>query len=463
MILGMLAPGTTENVVSEAPKLVVQGDFVKDTGRLAEFILYLVDKLLGWFNLSDDSQIVSTIYVLVIMAVAIGIGWVVKCVVEFLCAIVLRHTHNDIYSNLYHTRFFPKLCNLVAPIMFLIMMQLTLNTMHSVAIWFERVTLIYITILVGMAVCRLVEAVWTHVNIQQNTRRLPLRGIVQLVKGIVLIIVIIIAVSILVDKSPASLLAGLGAFAAVLMLVFKDSILGVVAGVQLSGNDALHVGDWIKVPGTDANGIVQEVTLTSIKVQNFDKTTTTLPPYSLVSGSFTNYRTMSDSNTRRIQRAWMIDADSIVPLDDVLRKQISALPLMADYFNGDSTPATPADTNLGAFRAYIEKYLAANKFISANDTTFVTTLAQTANGVPLQLYCFTNTSSWVDYEHIQASVFEHVAIMMGRFNLYTFEGASGRDTILEGYVGNRTDGIVGIPYPFFQGSNTPDNPGQPPK
>lgn len=463
MILGMLAPETTENVVSEAPKLVVQGDFVKDTGRLAEFILYLVDKLLGWFNLSDDRQIVSTIYVLVIMAVSIGIGWVVKWCVQLLCALVFRHTKNDIYSHLYHSHFFPKLCNLVAPIMFLIMMQLTLNNMHGITVWLQRITLVYITILVGMIVCRLVEAVWAHVNVQQNTKKLPLRGLVQLIEGIVLLIVIIIDISILVDKSPASLLAGLGAFAAVLMLIFKDSILGVVAGVQLSGNDALHVGDWIKVPGTDANGIVQEVTLTSIKVQNFDKTTTTLPPYSLISGSFTNYRTMQASNTRRIQRSWMIDADSIVPLDDVLRKQISAVPLMANYFDGESTPAASAATNLGAFRAYIEKYLAANKYISSDDLIFVTTLAQTASGVPLQLYCFTNTSSWVDYEHIQAEVFEHLAIMMGRFNLYTFEGASGRDTILEGYVGNRTDGIVGIPYPFFQGSNNPDNPGQAPK
>lgn len=184
-----------------------------------------------------------------------------------------------------------------------------------------------------------------------------------------LIVVIIIGISILVDKSPASLLAGLGAFAAVLMLVFKDSILGVVAGVQLSGNDALHVGDWIKVSGTDANGIVQE------------------------------------SNTRRIMRSWMIDADSIVPMDDPLRKQIAALPLMADYFNGEDTPAT----------------------------SFVTTLSQTPSGIPLQVYCFTNTSKWVDYEHIQAEVFEHLATVMDCFNLYTFEGASGRDTIIDGY------------------------------
>lgn len=462
MISGLIAHAGAEGAAAIGPNLMVKGDLVKDTGHLADMIWYLVDKLLGWFQLGDDSRIVSSVYVLVIVAVSVGIGWVVKWLVELLCSVVLRHTHNDIYSNLYHTRFFPKLCNLVAPIMFLIMMQLTLNTMHSVAIWLERITLIYITVLVGLAVCRLVEAVWSHVNIQQNTRRLPLRGIVQLVKGIVLIIVVIIDVSILVDKSPASLLAGLGAFAAVLMLVFKDSILGVVAGVQLSGNDALHVGDWIKVPGTDANGIVQEVTLTSIKVQNFDKTTTTLPPYSLVSGSFTNYRTMQESNTRRIMRSWMIDADSIVPMDDVLRRQISALPLMTGYFDGEDTPATSASTNLGAFRAYIERYLQSSKYISADDTIFVTTLAQTASGVPLQVYCFTNTSKWVDYEHIQAEVFEHLATVMGRFNLYTFEGASGRDTIIDGYISNgkSTDGVLGIPYPFFTGSGTPDNPGQ---
>ncbi len=446
------------------PHLEVNGDFVKDTGRLADIIWYLVDKLLSWFSLGDDSRMVSAIYVLVVVAVSVGIGWVVRWLVDLICAVVLRHTRNDIYQNLYKSRFFPRLCNLVAPIMFYVMMQLTLNTMHSLTIWLGRFTLIYITILVGVSVCRLIDAVWLHVNAQQNTRRLPLRGLVQLIEGIVLIVVVIIDVSILVDKSPASLLAGLGAFAAVLMLVFKDSILGVVAGVQLSGNDALHVGDWIKVPGTDANGIVQEVSLTSIKVQNFDKTTTTLPPYSLISGSFTNYRTMQQSNTRRIMRSWMIDADSIVPIDDKLRAQISSVPLMADYFTGESTPAKSYLTNLGAFRAYIEKYLAASKYISADDLVFVTTLAQTATGVPLQLYCFTNTSNWVDYEHIQAEIFEHLATVMGRFNLYTFEDESGRDTIVDGYIGNgkSPDGVLGIPYPFFLGSDTPDNPGQSP-
>ena len=164
-----------------------------------------------------------------------------------------------------------------------------------------------------MALSALIGGVWEHLDARENKRKLPLKGLAQLAKGIVWIVAAIVVIAILVDKSPAALLAGLGAFATVLMLIFKDSILGLVAGVQLSENDSLHVGDWIKVDGTDANGTVLEVTLTSVKVLNWDKTTTTLPPYSLVSGSFTNYRSMQESNTRRICRSYMIDADSVLP------------------------------------------------------------------------------------------------------------------------------------------------------
>ena len=234
------------------------------------------------------------------------------------------------------------------------------------------------------------------------------------------------------------------------MLVFKDSILGVVAGVQLSENDSLHVGDWIRVNGTDANGTVTEVTLTQVKIENFDKTIVCLPPYQLISGSFTNYRPMQESNTRRIMRSYQIDADSIVPTTPEWLESMKKIPFMDHYITRKQAQAAAGkvqnvenseglvdgsiETNLGLFRAYLKMWLDANDMIDKNSTCFVTTLAQTVYGIPLQVYCFTSTSSWLPYEGIQASVFEHIAVMLAKFGLYTNEQASGRDSIIEGYI-----------------------------
>lgn len=446
--------------------LLLNDSMTDDTLRIGGWIMSLVYHILDLLGLGHESAFTAWIYVLLVCVLSFAIGYVVKWCILWAVDLITRHYDNDILNNLNRWRFFSKLSSVIPPIFFLIFIQLTLNTMHSGAIWLERITGIYIAVVLAIAVIGLIDAIWNHINTRQNQKKLPLNGLVQLLKVVIWIIVVITCVSIIVDKSPLSLLAGLGAFAAVLMLVFKDSILGVVAGVQLSENDSLHVGDWIKVDGTDANGTVSEVSLTTVKVVNWDKTTTSLPPYSLVSGSFTNYRSMQESNTRRIQRSWMVDADSIVPLDDAIKTEIKSLPFMSDYFDSQADdPSRPTETNLGAFRAYLEMYLAANKHIDRDSTHFVTTLAQTNGGVPLQLYCFTNTSAWIDYEHIQAMVFEHVAVTMAKFHLYTFENASGRDTIVDGYMSNGRlpDGLLGIPYPFYLGADNPENPGAQPK
>ncbi len=268
----------------------------------------------------------------------------------------------------------------------------------------------------------------------------------------------IIIVAVILDKSPARLLAGLGAFAAVLMLIFKDSILGVVAGVQLSENDSLHVGDWIKVHGTEANGTVAEVSLTAVKVQNWDKTTTTIPPYSLISSGFTNYRTMQKSDTRRICRSYMIDADSVLPAtDEHITKKLAqkAAGKVADVDNPEGLVDGTIDTNLGLFRAYMKMWLDANPHISHDSDCFVSTLAQTPSGIPFQVYCFTATSRWFPYEAIQDTVFEHLAAMLRFFSLYTFENPSGRDTVVDGYIspGKNINTVFGVPYPFFLNDN----------
>lgn len=246
--------------------------------EIASWIMSVVDWILGLFGLEGNQTIVTTLYAAVVFGVAIVVGYVAQVAILYLVRQVAKRWNGDLYTNLLSVRFFHKLCRMIPALVFLILIQFTLSAHDTLSKVLTKLTLIYVVFVTAVAFSALIVAIWMHVDARENKRKLPLKGLAQLAKGAVWAVAVIVMVAILVDKSPASLLAGLGAFAAVLMLVFKDSILGLVAGVQLSENDSLHVGDWIKVNGTDANGTVQEVSLTAVKVLNWDKTTTTLPP-----------------------------------------------------------------------------------------------------------------------------------------------------------------------------------------
>lgn len=452
------------------------GDRDGISAAIAGFIMNIVDWILGVFGLDNNTTIVTFLYAAVVLGLSIVAGYIVQWIVLKTVQTIARHWDSDTYQSLTRQRFFHKVCRIIPPLVFLILIQFTLSNHNSLSGILTKITFIYIVFVMTVALTALLNALWQHIDARANKRKLPLNGLAQLVKIIVWIVAVIIIVAILLDKSPASLLAGLGAFSAVLMLIFKDNILGVVAGVQLSENDSLHVGDWIAVPGTNANGTVQEVSLVAVKVLNWDKTTTTLPPYSLISSGFTNYRTMQQSHTRRIRRSFMIDADSVLPATPEMLDMIRKVPFMDEYItkklaqqaagdvhdvdNPEGLVNGTIDTNLGLFRAYMKMWLDANPNISHTSDCFVSTLPQTATGIPLQIYCFTATSGWFPYEGIQDTVFEHVAAMLRFFMLYTFENPSGRDTIVDGYLspGGDIDDIYGIPYPFFQNPAAPDSP-----
>ena len=465
----------TPAIISTAEKTAQLGDALKAIApdaddksyAVATFLLKIVDWVLKPLGLDSDKTAILIIYAIVVFAVAFIVGYVTQWIVIGVLRKFGHRLGGDLYQTLRDNDFFLKLCRVIPAIVFLILIQFTLVTMHTtVAQWLTKLTLIYVIYTIGCALVTLVGGIWHNVDTRRNKKRLPLNGLVQLIQGIIWIIAIIIAVAVLADKSPASLLAGLGAFAAVLMLVFKDSILGVVAGVQLSENDSLHVGDWIKINGTDANGTVTEVSLTSVKILNWDKTTTCVPPYSLVSGSFTNYRTMQLSNTRRIQRSYTIDGDSIKPTTPEMLDAIREVPFMDKYItaklaqkaagkvedinNSEGLVDGTIDTNLGLFRAYMKMWLDASPYISHTSDCFVSTLPQTGNGVPFQVYCFTSTSKWFPYEAIMDTVFEHLAAMLHKFELVAFQAPTDRGTILEGYInGKDPDTIFGLPQPFL--------------
>lgn len=468
-------------IASGAPEAPIDvthfiGDRTGASYAIASWIMKVVDWSLGIFGLESNKTIVTFLYAAVVLGVSLIVGYVAKWVIFKCVRVIAQRWNSDIYQTLTDVKFFHKVCRMIPSLVFLILIQFTLSNHNFLAGFLTKVTLIYVVYVTALALSALVMAIWQHVDKSENKRKLPLKGLAQLAKGIVWIVAVIIVIAIIVDKSPGSLLAGLGAFAAVLMLVFKDSILGLVAGVQLSENDSLHVGDWIKVDGTDANGTVTEVTLVSVKVLNWDKTTTTLPPYSLISGSFTNYRSMQRSNTRRICRSFMIDADSVLPatpqmLDNIRKLQFmdafiskkleqKAAGEVADVNNPAGLVNGTIDSNLGLFRAYFKMWLDANPHIAHDSDCFVSTLAQTPTGIPFQVYCFTNTSAWFPYEAIQDTVFEHLATMLHSFQLYAFENPSGRDTVVDGFLspGGNIDNVFGIPYPFFQDPTAPDAP-----
>lgn len=483
----LLWVSTSKDPVEHVTREVIKHGLVHDdnateqgTYFLARLLMNFSDWILGLIGLERNETLFTWLYISVVFLVAMAVGMLIKWLVVFILDKLKPYVKSKIYANLVEKKFFLKVCRILPALLFLILVQFTLYMHLSIASWLTRLTVIYITVVVSMAMVSLCDVIWSTLDQRENKRKLPLSGIVQVAKLIIWIVATIVIAAILLNKSPGALLAGLGAFAAVLMLVFKDSILGIVAGVQLAQNDSLHVGDWIAVPNNQANGIVSEVSLTDVKIINWDKTVSTVPPYTLISAGFTNYRNMQESHTRRIQRSYNIDADSVVEATEDLLTELSQIDLIKDWIekkkeqkgagkvedanNSAGLVDGSIDTNLGIFRAYIKLYLDKNNQVSHNDDCFVTTLAQTSSGIPLQVYCFTNTSAWFAYEAIQASIFEHLAVMLHKFHLYTFENPSGRDTILEGYVGNglTTQPINGLPYPFYNDSGTPMSPGTPP-
>ncbi len=467
--------------VIKAPDLTHLSDATKESSYfIARILMDSVEWFLNLFNLGKEHTLFIWLYATLVFLVAIAVGNVLKWIIVKILNRIGPHLKSDVYSMLVQRKFFTKFCSVVPAFVFLILIQFTLNERETLALWLSKISWIFIVLVVCRALATLADVIWTHVDNRDNKKKLPLKGIVQLLKLVFWVIGVIIIIGVLVNKSPGALLAGLGAFAAVLMLVFKDTILGVVAGVQLAENDSLHVGDWIVPNGSDANGTVVEVGLTAVKIENWDKTVSTVPPYNLITSGFKNYRNMQQSNTRRIQRSYMIDADSVVETTDQSLAEFAKIPLLKSWIEKKieqrnagkeenvNNSAGLADgsihTNLGVFRAYLKMWLDANPGIDHQSTCFISTLAQTSVGIPLQVYCFTSTSSWIPYEGIQSSVFEHIAVMLYRFGLYTFEYCSGRDTMLEGYLspGKDPEVVFGLPYPYFLNSGNPAQPGIPP-
>ncbi|MCU1719574.1 mechanosensitive ion channel family protein [Pseudomonas sp. 5P_3.1_Bac2] len=271
----------------------------------------------------------------------------------------------------------------------------------------------------------------------------PIKGYIQVIKILLFAIAAILIVASLIDRSPLILLSGLGAMAAVLMLIFQDTLLSLVASVQISSGDMVRVGDWIEMPQLNADGDVIDIALHTVRVQNFDKTITTIPTKRLISDPFKNWRGMQESGGRRIKRSLYLDQTSVRFLSAEEIARLQNFRLLSQYINdkqneindwnsqlaeASQEPAnTRRVTNIGTFRAYVQYYLRKHQGIHQNMTQIVRQLQPTSDGLPLELYCFTSTVAWAEYENIQSDIFDHLLAILPEFGLRVFQSPSGAD------------------------------------
>lgn len=337
-----------------------------------------------------------------------------------------------------------RLSRIVAPLIITTLVPVAFSQTDSLTLnLILRVCEIYILLAFLNFLNSLLKAVYTVYSEKDQFRNRPLKGLLQTFQVILWFVGAIVAISILFNKSPLTLLAGLGASAAVLMLVFKDSIMGFVSGVQLSANDMLKVGDWIAMPKYGADGTVVEVTLNTVKVRNWDNTITTIPPYLLVSESFQNWRGMQESGGRRVKRSVNIDMTSVRFCTPEMLDRYRKIQLLSDYIEQTEQMLRSYNeergidnsilvngrrqTNLGVFRAYLTAYLRSLPAVNQSLTVMVRQLQPTEYGLPMELYFFSSLKDWVSYEKVQADVFDHVLAIVPEFGLRVFQSPQGAD------------------------------------
>lgn len=394
------------------------------------------------FGLNDALQYVGVhsawlleflggVFRLGIMAVVAGVTyWITR---KWIAGIVVRlvgKTATRWDDLMFDARFFNRFALFITPIV-VQLFSAYMEWNHS-GLFYKAVNIWVVT-----AVVLLVSAVLDGINRIYDSypaaRNRPIKVFIQVIKIFIYCIAVILIVSVVMDKDPKALLVGLSAFAAVLMLIFKDSILGFVAGVQLIANRMVKLGDWIVMPSANADGEVLEINLITVKVQNWDKTISTIPTYRMVSESFTNWRGMTESGGRRIKRSVNIDVQSIHYLTDDEIEVLKKSELLRDYITGkvaeleryNAERETPLDarrmTNIGTFREYMEMWISSNPDIAQHMTHMVRQLQPGPTGVPLEIYCFSSRQEWIAYERVQADVFDHLYAVIPLFNLRIFQ------------------------------------------
>ena len=385
----------------------------------------------------------SLVVIAIIVVTSAVIHLLLHRVISKLVEQLARKSRRAWRQILFEGKLFSRLAYSVQGVIISVQAGLWLNPEYFFYGWIQTLAQIWIALFVTLTLFSLVDALSQITSGNSRTKSLPLNGLLQAVKLFFSIVAVIIIVSIAIDRSPMLIISGLGAMTAVLLLVFKDPILGFVAGIQLSANKMLKRGDWLEMPSYGADGDVLEIGLTTVKVQNWDKTITSIPTYALITDSFKNWQGMSDSGGRRIMRAVYIDVNSVKFMDQPLTEQLTNAELLAPYLEQKSSEIedfnhtnkvnmkTPLKgrrmTNLGTFRAYLLNYITNHADIHKDMTIIVRQLAADSKGIPLQIYAFTNTTDWAVYEEIQGDIFDHIYAVIESFELQIYQSPSSTD------------------------------------
>ena len=375
--------------------------------------------LIGW---GVDPKIANTFDEMIIAALlvilAIGLDYLCQAIFVGSMKKLAQHTHYQWDSLLLKRKVVHHLVHTIPGILVYALLPLAFIRGKGLLLLSQKICAVYIVFALLLAINGFILVFLDMYNMRQVNKNRPIKGFMQVLQVLLFFIGGIVIIAILIGKSPASLFAGLGASAAILMLVFKDTILGFVAGIQLSANDMLRPGDWITVPGSNANGIVQEITLNTVKIQNFDNTISTIPPYTLVSASFQNWRGMVESGGRRVMKSIFLDLNTIkFCTPDMLNTIRKEIPLLADYKPNEGV--TP--TNSQMFRVYVEKYLTSLPVVNTDLDLIISQLQSTEYGVPIQIYFFSRNKIWKEYERIQSDIFDHFFAMVPKFELKVYQ------------------------------------------
>lgn len=406
-----------------------------------KYILFLKN-ILSNFGLSEKftTYISEAVCFITLIVFSILVYFIAVFIIKKTVFVFINKSNTKRDDLIVKNQIFGRLCLLIPAYMIRNMITVALPSYPNLSSVIIMITKIYEVFIYS----RVLDAILTTLNDIYDTYEVskskPIKGFIQVLKIIIYIVCFLLIVAILTNKQLSSIFIGLGTLSAVLMLVFKDPILGFVGGLQLTVNDMLRIGDWIVMEKSKADGEVLEIGLTSVKVQNWDKTITTIPTYSLISDSFTNWRGMENSGGRRIARSFVIDADTIKFCSQEMLERYKKFQLVTKYIidkekeieeynklnNIDDSNFVNGrrQTNIGIFRAYLNEYLAQSPYINKNMTFMVRQLAPTEYGIPIQIYAFSANKEWIKYENIQSDIFDHVFAVVTMFDLKIYQKPS---------------------------------------
>lgn len=404
----------------------------------------------SWLPSSGPDSLVTefvslSIFALIVILLSLLANAIAKKVILRTVEYLIEKSENTYDDILLETRVFSRLSHIAPALVFYMAgsIEFADNPDHLLGVIMTRGGMIYMVLVIARVLSALLNTAGKIYQRFEISKQRPIKGIIQAIKVVVFLCALILVIASLIDKSPLILFSGLGAVTAVLLLVFKDAILGFVAGVQLASNNMIVPGDWISVPKCGADGDVIDVTLTTVQVQNWDKTITYVPIYKLVSDAFTNWRGMTNSGGRRIKRAIKIDLNTVRFCDSEMLERLSHFHLLKDYlaekreqidtYNKEHDMDMDRDinarrlTNLGTFRAYISAFLKDNPKIHKDMTFLVRQMEPTSTGIPMEIYVFSNDQRWAHYEAIQGDIFDHLLAVISEFDLAVYQEPSGKD------------------------------------